>query len=561
MNSVDVKKYFNEIQDELIVYVVEQRFVVGQGSEYFKSYRGKENFFDSDAQVKKRLAIIFSWIEKKIPKVAELASAVFNSSINTPLGISQVISSLVNLFSVHEHQAAGPEVIDPIIIQEGRIKQKTLSQLIALHKSSILRPSIIILLIDNDFERAKKLLSKCPHGTNIKFIRNSGESEIYKIINSGADDIEDFIDDYMHQCYSSCSRTKREILYNEEWAGNSLIKSYSPSIFKIRTNLLYDEKYSIRDDISFLESGISSQNITSSNETLLLCFLCISKLFKVYCYDYGGQDMTDALNYARQLDNEILLAHVYRYSFFLKQFNESERLSMLDVAENTFRKNNIYDHAIYCKNNRIIQQFYKSDINLREFSSLQSEAINNVPGLVGMSYIYNNVGVAYLLSSYPEKAIDIFSKGLPYAHDRIVQKLGLMSNLLIAKEYYMQDVPIKDITSLFRLIFDCNIVRDLPFIAANYVINSISISLRLYPGLYTELTKKYDINSLIKRALIPNQMGSGSLQTQMLFLKERYDEFSNVKIPSIKRVSNISGKRLDFILKYGYNPVIFHTWL
>ena len=65
------------------------------------------------------------------------------------------------------------------------------------------------------FERAKMLLSKCPHNTNIKFIRNSGETEIHRVINCGADNPDEFLDAFSYQCFSTCSNTKRSILYNK----------------------------------------------------------------------------------------------------------------------------------------------------------------------------------------------------------------------------------------------------------------------------------------------------------------------------------------------------------
>ena len=42
--------------------------------------------------------------------------------------------------------------------QEGKILPRYINQVIALHKDSILRPVIIIILKDNDFDRAKQLL-------------------------------------------------------------------------------------------------------------------------------------------------------------------------------------------------------------------------------------------------------------------------------------------------------------------------------------------------------------------------------------------------------------------
>lgn len=197
--------------------------------------------------MKRRLIKILQGINKRIPNSAELIKNCFN--IVKPMGLIDIISSLCKVFTVQEHQAAGPDVIDPIIIQEGEILPKYVNQIVALHKTSILRPVIIILLKDNNFERAKELLSGCPHNTNIKMIRNNGDTEIYKVINCGVDNPDDFLDAFSHQCFNTCSNTKRSILYNEDWAENSLIKLFAPSILQLRTKFLYQDKTLVRKDL------------------------------------------------------------------------------------------------------------------------------------------------------------------------------------------------------------------------------------------------------------------------------------------------------------------------
>ena len=71
---------------------------------------------------------------KNVPNVSELIKICFN--LNSPVGLIEIISILSKLFSVNEHQAAGIEVIDPIIIQEGEILQKYVNQIIASIKYS-----------------------------------------------------------------------------------------------------------------------------------------------------------------------------------------------------------------------------------------------------------------------------------------------------------------------------------------------------------------------------------------------------------------------------------------
>lgn len=556
----DIREYFQEVNDTFTIFVVEQRFVVGQGNEYFKSFRGTANYISTEVAIKKNINRILSWTQKHIPNITELIKLCFLSQQS--VGILEIVTELSKLFSVHEHQAAGPEVIDPIIIQEGEISARSLAQLISLHKSSILRPAIIILLKDNDFKRAKKILSNCPHGINVKMIRNSGLSEIYKVVNSGAEDIDDFIDAFSRQCFSTCSRTPRKLLLNKEWSENSTIKLYSPSIFKIRTNLLYDEKDEVRNDINMLISDIEGKSGNNTETTILIrSFECMLRLFRVFCNDYGGIDLSTSESLAKKLDNNILLAHVYRYANLFSDRDAKIKEEQLYYSEKIFRENNIEDHAIYSMNNRLVNTFYTQHINIHDFSNMQKEAVNNVPGLVGMSIIYNNVGVAYLYCGHPDEAIRWFTKGLDYSRDRIVQNLGLKTNILIAKGYSFEKVEEREIRLLINTIFDNLGIDRLPFISANYVMNALSLSLRYHPGLTQDLIQHYPIAKLLQNAFNSNILGSGSLSCFINLLMADFPEFKISKLSYPQHVSNLSGIRANFLINHGYNPTIFNAWL
>lgn len=555
-----IEDYFREASIVFTIFVVEQRFVVGQGNEYFKSYQGTANFISTEESIKKNINKILFWTQKHIPNIADIIKMCFFSSKS--VSILEVITELSKLFTIQEHQAAGPEIIDPIIIQEGKISVKSLAQLVSLHKSSILRPAIIILLKDNDFERAKKILSNCPHGINVKMIRNSGKSEIYKVINSGVDNIDDFIDAFSHQCFSTCSHTPRKLLLNQEWADNSTIKLYSPSIFKIRTNLLFDEKDEVREDINILLSDFKERTAEDSAQTALLkSFECILRLFKVYCNDSGGMDLSKSEEIAKNIDNDLLLAHVYRYSNLFSDRNSLKKKEQLKFAEDVFRKNSVEDHAIYCMNNRLINTFYTEYVNVHEFDDMQKESINNVPGLVGMSIIYNNVGVAYLYNGYVADALTYFQKGIDYSRDRIVQNLGLKSNILVAKGYSYEPVSELEIRILINSVFDVMGINRLPFISANYIMNAISIALRQHPGLVTDLMQHYPIINLLQKAFQSNILGSGSLACMILKLKTDFPEFKAENLTCPPNLSPISGIRANFLLNHGFNPIIFNAWL
>lgn len=560
----DIESYFRETGEGFTIFVCEQRFAVGQGYEYFKQFKGKENLISSDTALRGLINKVLSWTEKKVPNIAELIKQCFFSGTITPVNVLDIITTLSKLFTANEHQAAGPNVIDPIIIQEG-VSTKYLAQLIALHKESILRPAIIILLKDNNFERALSLLSKCPHGINVKMIRNSGQCENFKIINCGADHIGDFLDSYSLQCFSTCSCTKKNILLNEEWAQDSLVRQYSPLILKIRSNLLLDNKEPAKSDLDTLIKLLDAEHPHNEDaKKLWLSFQCVAKLSQVYSRDRGGKELEEAKTIADALNVPLLMAHINRYANMFTNLTLSEKEQMLTEGRKIFYDYGIEDHAVYCENNILINQFYAEYIDVQRFRDMQQEALNNVPGLVGMSLILNNTGVAHLYAGQPEKSIEYFKKGLDYAQERIVQRLGLMTNTLLARSYCRDTIPEKDVRFILDLLFDQLGEERLPFLSANYIMNILAVLLVQNSAYLQQIMIDYPILSVLQNAMTPNQFGSGSLALQMHTLGQRYPTFHKlgfecILVPSQR--TNVSGIRERFINNHGMNPSIFNAWL
>ncbi len=559
----DIKKFFKESENLFTIYVVEQLFAVERGAEYFQSYRGKPNYINTNAGIKKRIGNILKKIGKHVPNTTELIKTCFG--ISSPLGLLDVITTLSKLFCVNEHQAAGPDVIDPIIIQEGEITPAYINQIISLHKSSILRPTIIILLKDNDFTRAKQLLSGCPHNTLVKMIRNSGTTELYKVINCGAQNPDDFLDAFSRQCFSTCSNTKRDILYNRDWAEDSFLKLYSPQILQLRTRLLFRDKTLARHDIDslLLELETIDNNETNYNPKLLSSFICMLKLFRVFCNDGGAQDIAGAHKIARDLNNEILLAHVHRNAYFLENIPYSEKLELMDKACATFEKNGLMDHAIYSKNNKLVRQFDTDTVSVYDFLSLQEEAVYNVPGLVGMSHILNNTGAALLTTGHPDQAIVYFNKGLDYAYrpERSIQKIALLSNMMIAKAYCFEQIKETELKTIMNQIFDNKEVLNLPFLSARYALNVIAVGFNQSLELGNELLTKYPVSKLIQASLDNHRLGSGQLLLQVNTLMKKYGEIELLSnLHQGKYFLEAMGIRKDFIIKNTYNPCSFSTW-
>ena len=337
-------------------------------------------------------------------------------------------------------------------------------------------------------------------------------------------------------------------------------------MLKIRTNLLFDEKSEVKNDIADLNENLL-RDLTSNTaveDTLLKSLLCMAKLFKVYCNDTGGNDMADCLKLAKELDNDLLLAHVYRYANFFTDFNKQEINGLLLKAQKIFTEHRIEDHAIYCENNMLINSFYTEHVKKREFDTLATKSINNVPGLVGLSIIYNNAGVANLYKGNHEDATVYFEKGLEYTRDRPVQKIGLMTNLILAKKHAGGHIEEDEIRNAMSFLFHNLNDTNLPFLAANYATNLMVIANEHHPNLVKEFSESYPYMAVLKSALKPNMLGYSSLHKQLTWFSKKTDilDFNilcnKVNLPSPPITSDV---RSACIERNGYNPSIFNAWL
>lgn len=561
---LDIERIFYNDSSVFTIFVVEQRFVVGQGHDYLNKFINTPHFFDSERKVKQFYNKIVNKIQGSVTHVADSVSSIITGDYIA--SITEIITSLCKLFTVTEHQAAGPLIVDPIIIQEGEVTKRTLNKIINIHKDSILRPAIIILLKDNDFERAKVLLSDCPNGINIKMIRNSGEEITYKVINCGSEDIDDFIGAYSEQCYSTCSNTKLEILTGTDWVANPIVSEFGPLLFRYRSSLLMDQKEDIRLYLNNTIYDITQYKTSNERDNILLRNIeCVARLYRVFCNDSGGTDILVAKNLATTLNNEILLAQVYKCADLIPDCSQTEKMSLYEKAYDIFKKNNMEDHAIYAKNNMLIEQFYTDKVSTEMFRDLSVEAINNVPGMVGLTHIFNNVGVAYLYCGRAIEAIEMFNRGLEYAkfQNRIVQKLALESNKLVAESYSFSMIDENRIRFLLRQLFDAMGINRLPFLSADYLLNILAVAYRQDASFGQELVNTFPVEKLINASFSENLLCASYRILQMQYLaaiyRDKFPLLSTCNIPVIP--DSTTGKRKDFILKYGYNLFDFSTWM
>lgn len=559
-----IESLFRQEDNFFTVFVVEKNFVEDRGSQYFKSLKDTFHYFDTDAKIKRFFKNSFDAISQNIAPLEKLVN-LFLSNFSG-VNIVDAITSLCKIFTVTEHQFAGPDVIDPIILQEGKINKRSIARIVSLHKDSIFRPAIILLLKDNNFERACSLLSECPNGVNLKLIWNNGHIEYKKVVNCGASDITSFIDSFSKQCFSTCSKTDRSLLLNKEWSNNSFIKKYGPIMFKYRASLLCDEKENIQkelSDLASLFSNMSSEN--ESEEKLIRTYECVAKLFCIFCNDVGGCDILDAIKLANKINNEVLLGHIYKYAEFIPNLSYEDRQEMYQKGYSIFHKNQMEDHAIYCKNNMLVEQFYTDKVIPEQFSEMLMEAVNSVPGMIGLSHICNNTGVAYLYCGQAENAIEYFDRGIKYSkgNDRIVQNLALETNKMLAESYSYTVIDDNRMRFLMRRIVDGMGTNKLPFLAADYILNILSIAYKQNESLGKEMIEDFPIFEIFQKAFSTSKINSQERLWQLQYMEKKYGKkfplLNQLKIP--KDIPKPIGKRKKFIDSYGLNPFDFNTWI
>lgn len=556
---------FKNTGREFTVFVIGQEYLNGKGKNQLQQYYNKENWIASDKNIERKIKKTLNLIQQKTPHISELVKCVVEATNScSKLSILDVIVALSKLFATSEHVAANPDDINPIIIEEENVSKRNLTQYISLYEKCKFTPTIIILLKDDNFYRVEELLSNCPNGINVKIVRSNGTSTYYKVINTGTDDVSGFLDAFSRQCFSTCSRTEHSVLTSSDWKNESIISQFSPTIFQIRSTFIKEHKLEARSKIQWLDDELKLYKPKNNSELILKnSFDCMNKLFRVYCNDSSNTELNEALALAKDLDNEILEAHVYRYSHF---FNCSriEKQELLKEAENIFERHNIADHAIYCRNNRLIHQFSMDKISIYDFNSLKEDAENNTPGLALMAHIFNNVGVANLFEHYFEDAIDILEEGLKYSKNNHIQELALKSNILIAKALYCCEFNENEAKNILRTIFGVNSLglKRMPFLTAQFALNTIASAYFVNPNIAKILLERFQIVELVQSAFDTNIMGTGSMICQIEVLSKchkNFDMLERLRLP-IKRTP-ISGIRFEFIQNYGFNPFFFNTWL
>lgn len=560
IKSIDIEERLNPSLTNATVNIVTYTFRMKYGKKYFEKFLTTPHYMSSSHKLRNYWNKTINLIRTKQTNIIELVQTLENSD---NIKKSVVFETLSMLLQIIPAIAVNIEVLDPIIIEINKDTLKTASKIVNNFKSSPIRP-IIILLLDKNTSSAviEEILKKLPIDLKVAIHKDSGETEVITVLNNiGADSVEDFMDSYSSQCFCTCCHTKQSILIRDMKESN-IVSILSTLLIKCHSYLLQDNKKSAQEDIKYIHSLLTHSYIKSD---LLKMFTCILSLYNVYATDKGGTSILTAINLSRELNNPLMEAFVDRFAHFIPNTSYKEKSEILLKASEIFNKKNVFDHKIYCINNMLTYSFYSESLDTRKFNDLLGEATSNVPGLAGMSILYNNAGTAELYNRNPDIALIRYKEGLDYAraNNRPAQRIGLMGNIIITESLLGIKHDSQYFIRGFNDIINMPNTRNLPFIQANGMMNFLASAIfeKNFEAV-KEITTSQNFKEVLIRSLRDNEMGTGSLIEQLNVLLKKSQghlNFDYLKCPSHHSI--ISGIRHNYISENGFNPAIGNAWL
>lgn len=560
IKSIDIEERLNPSLTNATVNIVTYTFRMKYGKKYFEEFLTTPHYMSSSHKLRNYWNKTINLIRTKQTNIIELVQTLEKSD---NIKKSVVFETLSMLLQIIPAIAVNIEVLDPIIIEINKDTLKTASKIVNNFKSSPIRP-IIILLLDKNTSSAviEEILKKLPIDLKVAIHKDSGETEVITVLNNiGADSVEDFMDSYSSQCFCTCCHTKQSILIRDMKESN-IVSILSTLLIKCHSYLLQDNKKSAQEDIKYIHSLLTHSYIESD---LLKMFTCILSLYNVYATDKGGTSILTAINLSRELNNPLMEAFVDRFAHFIPNTSYKEKSEILLKASEIFNKKNVFDHKIYCINNMLTYSFYSESLDTRKFNDLLGEATSNVPGLAGMSILYNNAGTAELYNRNPDIALIRYKEGLDYAraNNRPAQRIGLMGNIIITESLLGIKHDSQYFIRGFNDIINMPNTRNLPFIQANGMMNFLASAIfeKNFEAV-KEITTSQNFKEVLIRSLRDNEMGTGSLIEQLNVLLKKSQghlNFDYLKCPSHHSI--ISGIRHNYISENGFNPAIGNAWL
>ncbi|MDE7168154.1 MAG: hypothetical protein K2O28_04820 [Clostridia bacterium] len=560
MCTIDLDKCFDPRHTDASVNIVSYGFRIKYCKDYLAKYQGTKNYISSGNTIKNLFMRSMYKIRKNQDSIDGLIKDLDSSR---DIKISILLRIIAKLIQILPSVAVGPEILDPIIIEINEGTLSTVHKVVANYASSPIRPVIILLLDDkSDSDKIFDILKKLPINLKVAIHDDWGNTEVKTIlVNCGAENLNEFLEAYASQCFYTCGNTDREIIINNVEEGDEL-NLLNCLFMKSHSSLLIDDKISAKEDIEKINQQLERSQLS---QKLLSLFKCINSLNGVFATDFGGNNILNALNYSKEINDPLITAFVNRFAHFFPNTTYSQKAQILNSAADEFNKRKMIDHKLYCKNNALTYSYYTNSLDIGKFKSMLSEAVVNVPGLTGMSILYNNVGTAELYNRNPFEALANYQIGLDNATalNRPSQRIGLIGNIAIAETLLGKKHSTDYFVNAKNSIIHMPNTKSMPFIQINGLMNILAVA--LYENnieAVRDISTDNNFKEILKKSLLPTNMGTGSLVTQLNVLSQKGNgvlDFNNLITP--QKLTRISGLRHDYILENGFNPAIGNAWL
>ena len=557
--DIQIEDRFDPNKTGASVNIVTNIFRYKYCTDFLNQYLGTKNYISSGNAIKNFFYRLMYKIQGNQQRIYDNIKELDNCK---NLKRSILIKVVAGLIQIIPRLVVGPKILDPIIIEVNENTIPYIHKVVENYISSPIRPIIVLLLSDNyDNQSIEAILKKFPVNLKVAIHDDIGETNVISVLNnSGAGNIDEFIDAYTSQCYNTCGNTNHKIILNDS-AGSDLIK-ISNLMVRCHSALLIDNKEIAQRDIAVINSVLQENTLS---EDIKMFFDCINSLNNVYATDFGGNSIVKALNISKQLNNNLLKAYVNRYAHFIPNTTYEEKTELLYEAAKAFNKSKIYDHEFYCRNNALTYAFYTDNLEISKYTDLLADAINNTPGLAGLSILYNNAGTAELYNRSPENALKNFKIGLDYATslNRPAQRIGLIGNIAITESLLGVKYTTEYFINCANDIINMPNTKNLPFIQINGLMNLMSAALyQNNKDAVKIIRENFKFKSILSKALNSKNMGTGSLIKQMNILSKKSNgiiDFSEFVKPA--KTTYINGLRADYISEHGFNPAIGNAWL
>lgn len=446
-----------------------------------------------------------------------------------------------------------------------KVKENSIISFIEKNQKELINHTRIILLMnDNNVDDIKKWLNKCPDSTKLFFIKNYNENDCIQsvVCSTGSENVSEFFEFFGKQGFGTCASTPTEILTPDR---EQILENHTKLLFKFKSNLIEDKKNEVKIDINKSIEELSSINNSSKRNLITMNLECITRSFRMLCYDSGVKDIKKCLELAKEINIPIISANALKFSHFVPTDRESKQ-KLLKNAAKIFEKNNLIDQKIYCINNSLLHEFSLKEHSgiSSEFKSIVTEAKSKKCAIAGYPHLLNNYGVSYLFESDYDKASEVFEEALKYIEPfgKTLQYYALKSNMYISLFMQNKIIEGEELISFVDSIINTFGLHKINYLICHYVLNVLAVCIKTNSILYKQIINQHpEIYELFSLGL-QNNMGTGSMTYQMQMLSVIYPDFDlPKKIVLPNTLTEFIGERKIFTSKTGFNPFIFNIWL